>query len=743
MHAGDERISLHAHLHGILQNALAPALRDLFDELDTRLFNLAERSRSGIQQHMYFNALRLLRMERVTVETRFLQRADEALFAESEAASSTPRHGALQLLGKDEQEETLQLENQIQRISGHLGPTLATLLVRLASLAGHEPPADPLIHPISPRGLGRAFRQSMDGVDVNMEVRLITLGLFGQHVLQSLEPLYARLNAHLKQAGILPELADAPAPTLTPSFVPRPPRTPRPVPQADTQGTPASPDPARRPAPAPDGNEQRITQLRDLMDLYRQSAIPGATPQSVVTPEQPARPQLQRASPLLSREAMDSALDQLWTYDQDPLELKSQLLATACRVAQLDDGLPTSDDEDIIDMIGLLFARIRSDEALPEPMRKLLARMHLPFLRTALREPALLSGSTHPARELLDELGELAVGWCEAFDPGGAMVRQVALTVEQLAAHRHGVDASEYARACDGLNREMGAQLRRAELSEQRAIEALIGRERLELARTRVASLVRKRLDRCEPLPWIRQLLAGPWSHHLALVWLRHNETSAVFRDALDFVDELLWVDATSIGSEEDERLQNARDTLPERLRTGLDGITLHDREINDLVHRLDAFLQAHLGGHELPEFLYESDPTLMRVDFSAPWQDTDLDEQPPAESINPRLLSRLRTLAPGTWFEFRLPPQSEGENESRFERSRLCWTSPYTGRYLFVNRNGIKTHEMNAAELIPVLESGMARMIESQRLLERNLRSLIEQLRATIGQPGVASGSS
>jgi hypothetical protein len=36
-----------------------------------------------------------------------------------------------------------------------------------------------------------------------------------------------------------------------------------------------------------------------------------------------------------------------------------------------------------------------------------------------------------------------------------------------------------------------------------------------------------------------------------------------------------------------------------------------------------------------------------------------------------------------------------------------------------------------------------MARMIESQRLLERNLRSLIEQLRATIGQPGVASGSS
>src|SRR5690606_21886727 len=100
----------------------------------------------------------------------------------------------------------------------------------------------------------------------------------------------------------------------------------------------------------------------------------------------------------------------------EPLGFKPQLLATARTLADAGDARLSSENEDVIDLIGLLFARVRNDPELPAPMREMLARLHVPFLRTALKESGLLHNTSHPARELLDELGELAIGWSASSD---------------------------------------------------------------------------------------------------------------------------------------------------------------------------------------------------------------------------------------------------------------------------------------------------------------------------------------
>lgn len=717
MEPGASKLDVQAHLHGILQEWLAQPLRDVFDEMDSRLFSLAEHSRSGTHQHLYFDALRHLRIARVEVETRFLQSADEALQPGPEVEPRVYPRGALQLLDKDEQEETLQLEQQIQRLSERVEPALTALLARLSELAGHAPPQDPLATAISPRGLSRAFRNAIAEVDITIEVRLIALGLFGHHVLSVLEPLYAQLNARLRDADILPDLPESAPPARLRGFVPTPRRVPQRLPADDAV------TPTRRLARdaavemQPDGNDARIDELSRLVTLGRQAtAAPDA---ESIDGAVHARPR----GPLLSVEMLDSALDDLWTYDGEPLGFKPELLAKARDLAHVGDGCLAIDDEDVIDMIGLLFARIHADSDLPEPMRKLLSRLHVPFLRTALREPMLLHGAIHPARELLDDLGDLAIGWCKSSDPRGDLLKQVALTVEQLAAHREGVQSIEYARAIETLQGQMEAHARRAELAEHRTIETIIGRERLELARNRVVALVQQRLRQHEPMPWVRQLLRGPWAHHLALVWLRQGEVSAAFRKALEFVGELLWIDEPR--SEQDAvRLARAHEALPAQLRQGLAGLNLHDSEIEGLVQRLEDYLEAQMQGTEPADYLYENDPTLMQTDFAAQWKDTIAEDQPAATPIDPALLAKLRTLTPGSWFEFRLPQQEE------IERAKFCWTSPYTGQYLFVNRNGTRVREMAAAELTTEMEAGLARMINANRLLERSLRALIDQLR-------------
>jgi hypothetical protein len=85
-------------------------------------------------------------------------------------------------------------------------------------------------------------------------------------------------------------------------------------------------------------------------------------------------------------------------------------------------------------------------------------------------------------------------------------------------------------------------------------------------------------------------------------------------------------------------------------------------------------------------------------------------------------LLTRLRALPPGTWFEF-------GARSG--ERAKLSWTSPFSGRCLFVNRNGMRVDEIAAERLAADVERGLTRILESTRLLQRSIQTLLDQLRA------------
>lgn len=190
------------------------------------------------------------------------------------------------------------------------------------------------------------------------------------------------------------------------------------------------------------------------------------------------------------------------------------------------------------------------------------------------------------------------------------------MIVEKLASHHESDQPIEFSAAVETLRQHVEAHLRRADLVEQRAVETVLGRERLSLARNRVAALLEQVLEQHEPIPWVRQLLRGPWSNHLALLWLRQSETSAAFREALAFAEELVWADDPNASRTDPLRLERARDTLPEMLRQGLAGVTLYDSEIVSLTVRLREFLDIQMRGDEPPDVLYEIDPSLAQADF-------------------------------------------------------------------------------------------------------------------------------
>ena len=74
-----ERSRVLAQLQRRLHDALQPPLQAMFDTLDARLFDLAERSRVASQQQVFFEGLRECRRKRNDIEHDFLEGVADAL----------------------------------------------------------------------------------------------------------------------------------------------------------------------------------------------------------------------------------------------------------------------------------------------------------------------------------------------------------------------------------------------------------------------------------------------------------------------------------------------------------------------------------------------------------------------------------------------------------------------------------------------------------------------------------------
>lgn len=155
-----------------------------------------------------------------------------------------------------------------------------------------------------------------------------------------------------------------------------------------------------------------------------------------------------------------------------------------------------------------------------------------------------------------------------------------------------------------------------------------------------------------------------------------------------------------------------------------------HDGEIDTLAEQLRELIRWRLGECDAPAFL-DREPSASRgMDGSADVLAESVTDQPTPEDIDPALLERLKSTPPGTWFEF--APGTESARNGTAERAKLSWVSPYSGRCLFVNRNGMRVADRRVDELVRELEQGMARILESANLLQEAMNDVLAQLRAS-----------
>lgn len=717
----------------------------MFERVDDSLFDLAEKAENNAVQTQFFDGMREVRKKRALAERQFLESVRRTfsdfaagrgpVAAPGDTPAPAPAHGELSLVNDSELEESLAITSMTSKTQTRLARQLYALNQRLSVILGGNKVSD-ADNPIGPAMLCETFRQAMRELEVETRVRLIIYKLFDRYVLAGLGNLYTSVNDALAEAGVLPKLRhELPSQrrqrgTAAPGHVPD-------APGAD----PVAPD---RDSDFQSDFYQMLNNLLAARHRHAEHAgsSGGGSGGGGMPSLSPA--ELLSALGLLQNQAAVHTATHADLPDhaismQDIAELKQHLLKQVGRLRG-DSGVRMSGaDEDTIDLVGMLFEFILEDRNLPVEMQVLLARLQIPYLKAAILDRRMFAHTSHPARRLLDALAEAAKGWSEESDRGRRLYSKVHGIVETLL-QEFDDDLDIFVRLEQELADFQATSRKRAELSEQRVAEATRGREKLQQARRRAAQEILTRVDKHELPELVRGILTRAWANYLVLTLLRQGEDSQEFRVGLRFVDDFVWSVQPLSGEAERERLRQLLPLLEKSLRHGLATMAFQDTDVESLMGQLNALYRRQLGttGDAAPDTpepptappaIPDSMDVIARPEVAAGEED-DTTPAETATAVDEVHMQRVRALKVGDWLEF-----SPSGEEPAGQRAKLSWISPISGKYLFVNRRGLKVADKSAAQLAEEFARGAAIVLEELPLFDRALDAIVERLRKTQNQ--------
>ncbi|HWS25294.1 MAG TPA: DUF1631 family protein, partial [Xanthomonadales bacterium] len=342
---------------------------------------------------------------------------------------------------------------------------------------------------------------------------------------------------------------------------------------------------------------------------------------------------------------------------------------------------------------------------------------------------------------LLSSFVETLADWVEDEDSDRQLLERLQGIADQLARD-YADELLPFEQALDELLRQVGSLQKKAEIAERRHVEAARGRVKLDLARAAAFEVVRQRLAECDAPLAVTSLLDSAWTDAIALCLLRQGVDHPKSRERIEFVDRLL-----AIYADPSPPAQRHRDleALRGQLEEGLSAVGFHDEAIvtawNDLSGLVDATHEkAQQAAARAMSELIRQKPRLGGEAAGAPpddsWSST---ADAGAEQLSHAELDaveRLKRVEVGTWFEFTLNRQGDKA------RRRLCWFSPVTGRYLFLNARGAKSEDRMLVQLAREIVRGSVHQASAERTdpVERAWRAVFATVAAQTQPPTASS---
>ena len=191
----------------------------------------------------------------------------------------------------------------------------------------------------------------------------------------------------------------------------------------------------------------------------------------------------------------------------------------------------------------------------------------------ALADPAFFAGKLHPARRLINDLADAAIGADDDASYGVAVTKLASRIVDTIRTD-FGIDARVFENACHMLREFTDGQREEVAVAIQPLIEAAASEESRDVDRSQVRALVRNRLAGTDIPGDVRAFSSTVWASYLKQVRQTEGPDSASYASATQTLDDLLWSITVKASTGQRARLSRMIPSLIGRLREG--GASVH-----------------------------------------------------------------------------------------------------------------------------------------------------------------------
>ena len=702
---------------------LGDLLQGAFDAVDDSLFELANNARSNNEQNRYFEAMREIRIKRKGVERHF-QNTVAQYFAtpphtgplQEEQLSKQASADTLALVGNDDLEEQVALNAMITKAKAHFQGPLLQLQTRFSQVYPEATDESP-VNLMAPEHLCSAFTDAIQALEIQIRERLILLKQFDRYVVSNLGMLLDEANRILIQAGIIPNF--------------------RYHGKSGQQHEASSPQSAEAPKQesAPDASAAEragqaasssavFEQIRQMLALQRANAgiPPRASDPNVRVVGDSELASLLNSLPLSAPRQDQGNLSAGEPVSVDLRQLVQQLLS------QTDTGdgrKPALNevDEDLINLVSMLFEFILDDYNLSAPVQVLISRLQIPILKVVIRDKSFFSQATHPARRLLNSLARAGIGWSSSDEKTKDKLYGQIHNIVQRILNEFDGDVSLFETLNQEFEQFLERENRKASLVEQRTRESERGRIKSQTAQQTVDNLLKQKVSRYKLPESIHDILMNGWSRVMFLAYLR-DDVEHRWNATVKVVDDLIW--CLHPHQEDDERDQWVRVVpgLLKSLRSGLEEVSYNSSRLDEMMGQLKHQLAEAFRTNAAIEALQDSPEEPAEEEIATVHQTAVERQQELEDAAISEYVAQIDGIEIGNWVEFRLV------NGANF-RCKLSAIIDEADCFVFVNRMGLKVIEKTRVELAHEMRRGRLTLLEQGALIDRALDAVVGTLRS------------
>jgi len=701
----------------IIEKELNAILTDIFDESDDLLFNTAENATSSSQQNEFFDIMRMLRKERGQIIQSFIGKVQNRVSITKPATKDPFNADELSLVSQDEMEEMVAISSISNRSDNIHAEAISHLQARIEHLAlktRHIFDKEALL----PKNFCDDFLSATSHIELNMNAKLIFLKVFGKHIDKALSQIYNTINYRFIEADILPTIKAS-----TPKQ-----ENSRPTSQ-DVNKNFYSFSPTEYQTPTYSDNTENGQDIQQVIQSYIRSSIPDKAITKI------------NEQNFYERSHVVNALSNLQTeFGQSAQPVNFDLIKRALlnNIRSGSGGMITKQvnhvDEKTIEVIELLFDEILQDENLTTATKTLILRLQIPTVKVAMLDPQFFNNPHHPARNFLNLLSHVGIGITEDSDQ---LLAGIEVIIDTLL-NEYEQDSVSFQKAFDALNSLINKEYDSCQKKEQNTQKHILREHARKIVLTELQRLARSKNIGKKNEPLVLKL----WPTQMYHVYLNYGKDSDEWNESVSSLK--LIIDSIQVPTTQKElqQLVNRQDEILQLIEEKLNESNKDSKTVNLAIYTLSETFLELINQADIQDPEENSFASFAMDTFAGTFNDIqDIDQPDIAANTEEPLLPELDTdetpvkdkreqlqllpneVKPGLWFEL-----FDGDDKPK-RRLKLSVIIMEEAQLIFVNRQGVKILEKNAADFAKELEAEQSKIIADHSVFDQALNNVISVL--------------